>query len=247
MATRVALEQEMASQRGEIARLEAEVKAVRGYIASNEHVLDGQPESLRAITQDGLARARANLARQEAELHIAQQALAGTQRVLAKLIEVERKQAEVRKYEQDLDNLMALLEKARGDLANLENEMLTLTGPVAIPSYQLVFADGQALALPTDRSEFVVGCTDQADRIFPDVDLTPYGGKTGGVSRRHALIRFLNGSWTIMDLGSSNGTFINEMPVAANVPLALQDRARLRFGAIAASFISSSPGKTVRL
>ncbi|HMO56359.1 MAG TPA: FHA domain-containing protein, partial [Roseiflexaceae bacterium] len=83
MATRVALEQEMASQRGEIARLEAEVKAVRGYIASNEHVLDGQPESLRAITQDGLARARANLARQEAELHIAQQALAGTQRVLA--------------------------------------------------------------------------------------------------------------------------------------------------------------------
>ncbi|HMO56360.1 MAG TPA: FHA domain-containing protein, partial [Roseiflexaceae bacterium] len=164
-----------------------------------------------------------------------------------KLIEVERKQAEVRKYEQDLDNLMALLEKARGDLANLENEMLTLTGPVAIPSYQLVFADGQALALPTDRSEFVVGCTDQADRIFPDVDLTPYGGKTGGVSRRHALIRFLNGSWTIMDLGSSNGTFINEMPVAANVPLALQDRARLRFGAIAASFISSSPGKTVRL
>jgi hypothetical protein len=247
MATRAALEQELAANRSQIAGIEAEIKALRGYIASNEHVLQGQPESLRAITQEGLTKARANLARQEAELQIAQQAMSVTQRVLAKMIEVERKQAEVRKLEQDYDTITNLLEKARSDLFTLENELNTLTGPVTIPAYQLVLPDASAVALPTDRSEFLVGCTDQADRIFPDVDLTPYGGKTGGVSRRHAIIRYVNGGWTIMDLGSANGTFVNEMPIAPNVPIALQDRSRVRFGAISAMFTSASPGKTVRL
>lgn len=45
----------------------------------------------------------------------------------------------------------------------------------------------------------------------PSIDFTPYRGMEMGVSRRHAQIFYLPGEdcLEIMDLGSSNGTFIN--------------------------------------
>jgi hypothetical protein len=247
MPTRAGLEQEIAEQQRAMSALRREVDEMRRYVTANEHALQGMSDSLRDITQEGLAKARANLARKEIELQTTQQALSQNQQVLGKLGEVERKQAEIRKLEQDLETLHSMLERARGDLTRIEGEFLTMTGPSSFPQYLFVSPDGKQIVLPTDRPDILIGCTDQNDRIFPDVDMTPYGGKTSGVSRRHAQLRYHNGQWLMIDLGSANGTYINDVAIQPQVPTPVMDNARLRFGNLAVTFMSAAPNRTVRL
>jgi DNA-binding winged helix-turn-helix (wHTH) protein len=69
-----------------------------------------------------------------------------------------------------------------------------------------------------------------------------------GVSRRHACIRVAGTTATIEDLGSKNGTFLGEAPVAG--PRRLADGDRLRLGPVAADFRqgpSSRATETIRL
>jgi hypothetical protein len=189
MPTRAALQQEIAD-------------AERTAVAMRKEVDDmqNQPESLRAITQEALARARADLSRKEADLGASQAAVAASRLVLTKMQDMETKQQEITKLERDQETIANLLEKARTDFKRIEDEYLALTGPVTIPGFTLLLADGKTLPLPTDRAEMTLGLLDQADKIFPDVDLTPAGGKTSGVSRRHAQLRYQNnhGAWLIL-------------------------------------------------
>lgn len=247
MQTRAGLDQAIAEGQRSLNALRREVDEIRRYISSNEHALSGMPESLRAITQEGLAKARADLARKEGEMQAVQTTLSVHQQQLGKLHEVERKQGEVRKLEQDMATISNLLEKARADLLRIEGEYLNLAGPANLPQYLFMTADGRQIVLPTDRAEILIGCTDQNDRIFPDIDMTPYGGKTSGVSRRHAQLRYQSGQWLLIDLGSSNGTFINDTAIQPNMPIGVPDNARLRFGAVEVTFKSAAPSRTVRL
>jgi NADPH-dependent 2,4-dienoyl-CoA reductase/sulfur reductase-like enzyme/pSer/pThr/pTyr-binding forkhead associated (FHA) protein len=50
------------------------------------------------------------------------------------------------------------------------------------------------------------------------------------VSRRHAEIRYANGQYVLQDLGSTNGTFVNEMRLPPDAPYILKPNDRLRFG-----------------
>ncbi len=247
MTTRPALAQEIADAQRTISALTEEITATRSYISANEQALQSQPPSLRAITEEGLAKARANLARKEAELQIAQQTLANAQRTLAKVEEIERKQGEIRKLEQDLATINALLERARGELSRLEGELLAMTAPVAVPAFALALSDGRSIPLPTDRAELLIGCQDAADSIFPDVDLAPFDGRTSGVSRRHATLRYAGGQWTITDLGSANGTFVNDKALTPHTPTVLPEGSVVRLGAFVVTFRSLAPNKTVRL
>ena len=65
----------------------------------------------------------------------------------------------------------------------------------------------------------------------PDIDLT--GPPTDpGVSRMHAaLIAEPDGSWTILDPGSENGTLVNGTEIAAGVRVPLHDGDRIHLGA----------------
>ncbi|HKP69265.1 MAG TPA: FHA domain-containing protein [Pyrinomonadaceae bacterium] len=56
--------------------------------------------------------------------------------------------------------------------------------------------------------ESYIGRWDADNGIFPDVDLDAHD-PDAKVSRRHARIIFRNGAYSIEDLGSTNGTFIN--------------------------------------
>lgn len=47
------------------------------------------------------------------------------------------------------------------------------------------------------------------------------------VSRRHAVVSFQNGSFMITDLGSANGTYVNDKKLSDPFPLADGDRIRL--------------------
>ena len=94
-------------------------------------------------------------------------------------------------------------------------------GPLQSWISLLIIESGQVLPL-TDRIEFTLGRTAEGQPIIPDVGLTAYNAYANGVSRLHAAIKLVNNRTVIVDLGSSNGTYLNgvrlspyiEMPVA---------------------------------
>jgi len=79
---------------------------------------------------------------------------------------------------------------------------------------------GQMLPL-ANRAEFTLGRSNEGQSIMPDVDLAPYRAYECGVSRLHAVLKRLGERAVIMDLGSSNGTYLNGERLAADVEHAL--------------------------
>lgn len=100
----------------------------------------------------------------------------------------------------------------------------------------LVLPAGYSLHLPTDRDEYVIGRIDPASGSFPDVDLVPFGGEEGGVSRRHARIRRDGNAYAIEDLNSVNYTFVNKRKLAVGEPHALEDGDEIRLGRVLMRF-----------
>jgi pSer/pThr/pTyr-binding forkhead associated (FHA) protein len=54
-----------------------------------------------------------------------------------------------------------------------------------------------------------LGRVTEGQPIMPDVDLTPYNAYANGVSRLHAVLKREGENAIIVDLGSSNGTYVN--------------------------------------
>ncbi len=80
---------------------------------------------------------------------------------------------------------------------------------------------GQILPL-SDKTEFTIGRVSPNQPIMPDIDLTPYNAFENGVSRIHAVIRINQGQVQLMDLGSSNGTFLNSERMMPNTERAIR-------------------------
>ena len=72
----------------------------------------------------------------------------------------------------------------------------------------LIIESGQILPL-AERTEFTLGRSAEGQPIIPDVDLTAYNAYANGVSRLHAAIKLVNNRIVVVDLGSSNGTYLN--------------------------------------
>jgi hypothetical protein len=62
------------------------------------------------------------------------------------------------------------------------------------------------------------------------VDLTPFGAFSSGVSRRHAMVRRKKGGFEIIDLDSTNGTWINEKRLTPTKAYPLPSGATIRLG-----------------
>jgi CheY-like chemotaxis protein len=70
---------------------------------------------------------------------------------------------------------------------------------------------GTASTIQTQLKDvMVLGREDPDHNVFPEIDLGPYHAYTQGVSRRHAVILVRDGRITIKDLGSTNGTRLND-------------------------------------
>jgi len=67
---------------------------------------------------------------------------------------------------------------------------------------------GKILPLAS-RNEFTLGRLSEGQPIMPDIDLTPYQAYASGVSRLHAVVKRDSERVFVMDLGSSNGTYVN--------------------------------------
>src|SRR5262249_3971082 len=64
----------------------------------------------------------------------------------------------------------------------------------------------------------------------PRVDLSPYGAFEAGISRRHAIIRRVEGRLFIEDLGARNGTCLNNQQLTPFVPGALKSGDIVKLG-----------------
>jgi hypothetical protein len=70
------------------------------------------------------------------------------------------------------------------------------------------------LALPPVPGKYVIGRADDVDLCLDDIS----------VSRRHALVAYLDGGWVVTDLGSRNGTWLNGWRLPGPAPIGPGDR-----------------------
>ncbi len=101
-----------------------------------------------------------------------------------------------------------------------------------------VLVSGGRIVLPP-KSELTIGRADQLNQITPDIDLTPHGGATQGVSRLHARLHQRSNAWVIEDAGSTNGTFLNGHRIAAGEENLLKHDDHVRCGQLTLTFKSS--------
>jgi len=95
-------------------------------------------------------------------------------------------------------------------------------------------SDGSRLEIPA-KEEVIIGREDPVSDIFPDVDLTGLGGMEKGVSRKHAVIHRLGADFTVEDMGSTNGTYINKKKILPHTPQTIKPGDELRFGKLSLS------------
>jgi len=100
---------------------------------------------------------------------------------------------------------------------------------------QVIASNGQTFALAS-KATYLLGREDPISGIYPDVDTTGSGGETSGVSRRHAEILQQGNQWVIRDLGSTNGTFVNNQRLATNAQQRLTAGDQIRLGTWAGKF-----------
>ena len=81
-----------------------------------------------------------------------------------------------------------------------------------------LFEASKRLIIPLEADEILVGRHGSADIRFADMS----------VSRYHAILYVSNGVWSIVDLGSKSGTFVNGRRIRSQVRLKDQDE--IQFG-----------------
>lgn len=70
-----------------------------------------------------------------------------------------------------------------------------------------------------------------------DVDLGPHGAAEAGISRRHARLIKSGQEWQIEDLGSLNGTYINNTKIPPGTPTPLHDGDTVRCSLLSFTFL----------
>ena len=95
--------------------------------------------------------------------------------------------------------------------------------PVGVADRTVELPDGEAL----------IGRKSNSRNIHPAIDLSP-APEDVAVSRQHAMLRrALNGSFTVEDLESANGTYVNDAltPIAAKQAIPVKNGDRIFVGA----------------
>jgi pSer/pThr/pTyr-binding forkhead associated (FHA) protein len=81
----------------------------------------------------------------------------------------------------------------------------------------------------SDQQAIILGRRMEGENS-PHLDLTDLSSTAGSVSRRHAVIRLSGDKPTIEDLGSTNGTWVNENPLVVGQPHPLRTGDLIRLG-----------------
>jgi hypothetical protein len=81
-----------------------------------------------------------------------------------------------------------------------------------------------------EEDELTLGRLFTGDLQERFVDLKPYYAYENGVSRRHALIHRTDQGYEILDLDSTNGTWLNNKPLIPHRPYPLESGSQVRLG-----------------
>jgi hypothetical protein len=103
------------------------------------------------------------------------------------------------------------------------------------PAYSWIslYFIGSGTILPlAPQNEFILGRLTHDSLILPDVDLTPYRANISGVSRIHAIVKRQADRTLVIDLGSSNGTFLNGQRIQPDVEMALSHQDIIGLGTL---------------
>ena len=92
-----------------------------------------------------------------------------------------------------------------------------------------IIRTGEVMPIGGD-GEYVVGRVSRGQSVLPDVDLQPFHAYEAGVSRLHVRIRVDDKGMSITDLGSANGTTVNNERLLPNEERALEDKDVVRLG-----------------
>ncbi len=141
----------------------------------------------------------------------------------------------IRKYSKRLREANTLLEKLVGREVDVDHVAMDAT--VVAPSakatrHRLVdVATGTAFFF-SNGDETLIGRADPVTGILPDVDLTPVDNNRS-VSRRHAkIIRSGDDYHVLEEVGTVNGTYVNDQRIPTGVPVTLHNGDLLKIGLI---------------
>lgn len=107
----------------------------------------------------------------------------------------------------------------------------------------LYFAGSTTQVGVATESEFVLGRKTEGDTEAM-VDLTKPDGYAMGVSRRHALIRSTDRGYVIIDLNSSNGTWVDGKILVPTQPHELPSGGTIQLGRLKLVAIYNAPTKS---
>lgn len=141
----------------------------------------------------------------------------------------------IRKYSKRLRESNALLERLAGKTVTSEENTppeTTRANREGVDRYRVVdIATGNAFYL-ADGHETTIGRSDPVTGIMPDIDLTPVD-TSRSVSRRHAkIVRQADGFAVLEEVGTVNGTFVNDQRIPTGVPVPIVHGDRLKIGLI---------------
>jgi hypothetical protein len=125
-----------------------------------------------------------------------------------------------------------------GKVGNIKDFTARLVSPaIGLAIYS--FDSSIPIAVAKEK-EFILGreAGEGSEKI---IDLTNRDGFAMGVSRRHAMIRAVENGYTIIDLNSSNGTWLNGQILMPSVVNELPSGANIQLGYLKLVVIYHSP------
>ena len=142
----------------------------------------------------------------------------------------------IRKYSKRLREANALLERLVGREVDSDHAALdaTMVAPAekAMRHRLVDLATGTAFFF-SKGDETTIGRADPVTGILPDIDLTPVD-QNRSVSRRHAkIIKSGNEYCVLEEVGTVNGTFVNDQRIPTGTPVAIHNGDLLKIGLIA--------------
>jgi len=107
---------------------------------------------------------------------------------------------------------------------------------ITAPIKGIAIYHNRTLVAIREEDEFYVGrkFEENTDALL---DLGPFGAIQMGVSRKHAIIRKSARGYDIVDLGSTNGTFLDGNRLVSNKPYALSRSAAISLGRLPLLFL----------
>ena len=141
----------------------------------------------------------------------------------------------IRKYSKRLREANTLLEKLVGREVDVDHVAMdaTVIAPVEKATrHRLVdVATGTAFFF-SNGDETTIGRADPVTGILPDIDLTPVDDNRS-VSRRHAkIIRSGDDYHVLEEVGTVNGTYVNDQRIPTGVPVTVHNGDLLKIGLI---------------